>query len=97
MVYFGSTAGNIGFVDSADQNDNSPLQPKIYVENIPDYVMGNWYRATIECIGNSVKVYVGGVLLAECIDPYHYEGYIRFAAGKSLCAFDNLVIEPIVR
>ena len=95
MIYFSSTSGTVGFVDATNQNDNTPLKPQKYM-SIPGYRYGQWATVTIEAIGDTVKVYSGGELIAECYDPYHYEGFIRFTSGMSVCAFDNLVIEPIV-
>ncbi|MBR5451631.1 MAG: alpha amylase N-terminal ig-like domain-containing protein [Clostridia bacterium] len=95
MIYVSGGNGTIGFVYGKDQGDNSPLQIKKYVDKIPGYRYGEFSRLTITCIGADIKVHAGDTLLAELTDPCFYEGYIRFTAGMSVCAFDNLVIEPI--
>ena len=96
MIYVSGSNGSIGFVYGKDQHDNTPLQIKKHEERIPGYRYGDYSSLTIECIGANIKVYSGETLLAELTDPCFYEGYIRFTSGMSVCAFDNLVIEPIV-
>ena len=95
MVYVGGGNGGIGVVYGKDQHDSSPLQIVSHEQVIPGYRYGEYSKLVIECIGADIKVYGNGTLLLEMTDPCFYEGYIRFTSGMCMCAFDNLVIEPI--
>ncbi len=96
-IIFNRSGGFYTFIDATNQNDNSALNPIDYKKGpVPGFKTDEFFTVTIEAINESIKVYSGGVLLAECTDDGDYEGYIRFISGTAMVAFDNLIIEPIL-
>lgn len=87
------TIGGVQFKERAKQEADDRRTPKMHAHN--EKPLGEWNTYEAVCDGNTVKLYINGLLQNAATDLTVSKGYIGLQSEGTPIEFRNIVLEPL--